>query len=165
MRNRDFIPLRTQAFKVKFNTSWRSQRNIYSPQRKLWVSCDHWRGDIDNSEVITEVDYVARFASLVSICDANPQLPLWATNMPPAMRALQTSEAIQRQSCPGAGMLGLLGDSNQHELNIHLSNKRRVEYLARAVHAQTQENYEETDFSRRSVRHLCRHACNCTAID
>jgi hypothetical protein len=32
-------------------------------------------------------NYVARFASWISIGDVNPQLALWATDMPPAMRA------------------------------------------------------------------------------
>ncbi|MDX6559283.1 MAG: hypothetical protein QOF72_2332 [Blastocatellia bacterium] len=60
------------------------------------------RGDIRSGrgDPVEHGNYVARFASLVSIYNVNPQLALRATDMPPAMRALQTSEAIQIKNMP-----------------------------------------------------------------
>src|SRR5258706_12415868 len=75
------------------STSWRSQRNISSPQRQLWVRSRPYapeprRGDIESicdDRLLT--NYVARFARFGFDRRADPQLALWATNMPPAIRA------------------------------------------------------------------------------
>ena len=80
--------------------SWRSQRNICSPQRKLWGKLRYWNqspeGDI--SFVYDEIElvhYVARFASLVSIGTSTHSSRCGLLIYRPRCGLLQTSEAFQ----------------------------------------------------------------------
>jgi hypothetical protein len=92
LRSQRSAYLRTRACQSLRSTSWRSQRNVSSPQRELWVrvqpsGSEPQRGDINLGGHVQPPRIMSRASRACFLGDVNPQLALWATDIAPAMRA------------------------------------------------------------------------------